>query len=58
MFKPGDGLYFADSEDEIYALVSMAVEHQETGTAQKVNPYTWDSIAATMLDTLRQICAQ
>ncbi len=56
MFQPGNGLYYADTEQEIVCLVKQALEEQDCRTLEKVRPYSWDGVAATIVQTLTEQC--
>ncbi len=53
LFQPGGGLYFWDSEDEMICRVQEALAEQHCRTIDKVLPYTWDRVSATILEALR-----
>ena len=54
MFQPGNGLYYADSDDEMVRSVEQAVAEQDCRTVEKVSPYSWGRAASTILETLRE----
>jgi glycosyltransferase involved in cell wall biosynthesis len=54
MFQFGNGFYYADTEEEIVRMVKQAVEEQDCKTLEMVSPYSWDSVASTILETLQE----
>jgi glycosyltransferase involved in cell wall biosynthesis len=55
MFPSGNGLHYADTEEEIVQMVKQAVLGQDCRTAEMVFPYSWDAVTSTILRTLQEI---
>jgi glycosyltransferase involved in cell wall biosynthesis len=55
MFQPGQGLYFADNNEEILRNVKLGVEEKDVNTLEMVAPYSWDNVALRLLEELQQV---
>lgn len=54
-FEPGNGLYYGDSEEEIIDMVKQAIGEQNCRTFEKVSSYSWDSLALSIVETLKEV---
>jgi glycosyltransferase involved in cell wall biosynthesis len=56
LFEPGSGLYYGETEQELVCLVAQALHERDCRTLEKVCPYSWDSVAASILERLKEGC--
>ncbi len=55
MFRPGNGLAFFETEEEIGQAVRKAIADPDCRTGDMAAPYSWDNLAAMMLETMQKV---
>lgn len=53
-FEAGNGLYFAETEDEIIGMVNRALDGKNCKTSEMVSQFSWDQLTEIMMEKLQK----
>ena len=53
-FEPGKGIYYGSTDEEILRLVKEAMKENDCKTLEKVSCFSWENMAATILEKFQE----